>query len=95
MKINGPKIYENDYFKEIQQNETNNNITKIKDNESHNQPQQSINNHDKILSQTEREFFIKMFPASSEQIKNHTLFTNKGKLKTAAINKGMIVDGKA
>ncbi len=94
MKINKTNIYENNYLKEIQKQDSSNNITKIKDYEVSSHTQQSTIEHDKILSQTEREFFIKMFPESSEQIKNHVLFTNKGKLKTAAIHKGMIVDGK-
>ena len=49
---------------------------------------------DKIVTQKERRFFIKMFPESSEQLEKHVLFNRSGRLATPNISKGSIVDGR-
>ncbi|MFP4528267.1 MAG: hypothetical protein ACLFQX_06930 [Candidatus Kapaibacterium sp.] len=49
---------------------------------------------DELLSRSEREFFIKLFPENSEQIENHVLFNRQGRMQSHNINKGMIVDGR-
>ncbi len=49
---------------------------------------------DKIVTQKERKFFIKMFPESSEQLEKHVLFNRSGRLATPNISKGSIVDGR-
>lgn len=52
------------------------------------------NNYKNIISKSERQFFIKMFPDNAEQIMNHELFNKNGKINTPNINKGSIVDGR-
>ena len=52
------------------------------------------NNGKNIITQTERDFFIKMFPESSEQLSNHILFNRNGRIQNYALAKGTIVDGR-
>ena len=56
----------------------------------------SINKLDEneLISGNERNFFKSMFPNSSEQIENYTLFNRNGQLHNAAVNKGTIFDKK-
>ena len=54
-----------------------------------------LNDKNSIVSKKEREFFINMFPANSEQLAKHVLFNRSGRLQSPDINKGVIFDGKA
>jgi hypothetical protein len=47
-----------------------------------------------ILTQNEREFFIKMFPQNSEQIQKHVVFNRNGRLQSTNVSKGVIIDGR-
>ncbi len=49
---------------------------------------------DKVVTQKERKFFIKMFPDSSEQLEKHVLFNRSGRIASPNISKGSIVDGR-
>lgn len=66
-------------------------VNKSNDLNSVNGQSQAYNN---IITGSERQFFIRMFPESEEQIKNHVLFNRNGKINTPNINKGSIVDGR-
>ncbi len=57
---------------------------------------QQMNNFDpeKIVTQKERKFFIRMFPDSSEQLEKHVLFNRTGRISQPNISKGSIVDGR-
>lgn len=47
-----------------------------------------------LISGNERNFFKSMFPDSSDQIENYTLFNRNGQLQNAAVIKGTIFDKK-
>lgn len=59
-----------------------------------NKEELSLKNPNELLSSKEREFFVKLFPESSDQIEKHILFNKNGKLQSVPISKGMIVDGR-
>ncbi len=48
-----------------------------------------------IITNKERDFFINMFPESSEQLARHQVFNRNGKVEDVNIYKGTIVDGRA
>ena len=54
----------------------------------------NLKSPDKIVTDKERQFFINLFPESSEQIENHILFNRNGRLQTPNISIGTIVDGR-
>lgn len=47
-----------------------------------------------LLTQSERDFFINMFPENSEQLSRHVLFNRNGRLQTPNIAKGSLIDGR-
>lgn len=51
-------------------------------------------NPEKIITKTEREFFVNMFPESAEQLEKHVLFTKNGRTASPEIYKGTLVDGR-
>ena len=51
-------------------------------------------NYSNVITNQERKFFVKMFPESEEQIKNHVLFNRNGKVQNTNVYKGSLVDGK-
>lgn len=53
-----------------------------------------LKDHNKIISQQEREFFVKMFPESSQKIENHILFNRNGKVQSYSYAKGLIIDAR-
>ncbi len=53
-----------------------------------------LKDHNKIISQHEREFFVKMFPESSQKIENHVLFNRNGKVQSYSYAKGLIIDAR-
>lgn len=73
--------------------------TQTKETTTSNQQTESnivASSQDKILTQKERDFFIKMFPDNSEQIQNHVLFNRNGKIQNSnTYSKGIIFDGLA
>lgn len=56
--------------------------------------EQSTTGDRSLVSRSERNFFIRMFPESAQQLENHVLFNRNGRVTTPAISKGMIVDGR-
>jgi hypothetical protein len=50
---------------------------------------------DNNITKYERDFFKNMFPDNSDQIENYVLFNRNGRIKTSAMPKGIIIDGKA
>ncbi len=71
-----------------------NNSQSVNKNSELNSVNVKSNNYNNLISKSERQFFIKMFPENEEQIKNHVLFNKNGKINTPNINKGSIVDGR-
>lgn len=55
---------------------------------------QMESNPENLVTSKEREFFIRLFPENSEQLSRHVLFNRNGKLQSANISKGQIVDGR-
>lgn len=53
-----------------------------------------LKDQNKIISPQEREFFVKMFPESSQKIENHILFNRNGKVQSYSYAKGLIIDAK-
>ncbi len=49
---------------------------------------------EELISGNERNFFKSMFPDSSDQIENYTLFNRNGQIQNVATNKGTIFDKK-
>ena len=55
---------------------------------------ENLQARDNIITSKERDFFINMFPANSEQLKRHTIFNINGQLQSTNISKGKLVDGR-
>lgn len=51
-------------------------------------------NSENLISRRERDFFIRMFPENSEQLERHVLFNRNGKIQSADIMKGTLIDGR-
>lgn len=47
-----------------------------------------------ILTQQEREYFVKRFPESAHKIENHILFNRNGKIQSYSYAKGLIIDAR-
>ncbi len=45
-----------------------------------------------IVSKSERNYFMKLFPQNSAQIERHEIFNRNGKVSTQSFNKGRLVD---
>ncbi len=45
-----------------------------------------------IVSKSERNYFMKLFPQNSAQIERHEIFNRKGKISSQSFNKGKLVD---
>lgn len=69
-------------------------IPKQKQEQKKDELQLELKDHNKIISQQEREFFVKMFPESSQKIENHVLFNRNGKVQSYSYAKGMIIDAR-
>lgn len=50
---------------------------------------------DNLITRNERDFFIGMFPANSEQIEKHVVFNRNGHIQSQNLSKGIFIDGKA
>ncbi len=50
---------------------------------------------DNLITNKERNFFMQLFPESSDQLAKHVLFNRNGRLQQQSVAKGLIVDGKA
>jgi hypothetical protein len=68
-------------------------IQKVNDQQKNLNGQMKDKNH--IITKTEREFFVQMFPENSEQIERHVIFNRNGKVQSHNVKKGVIVDGLA
>ncbi len=55
---------------------------------------ETLKSPENLLSQKERDFFVKIFPDNSSKIENHILFNRKGRLQSVNIMKGTIIDGR-
>lgn len=49
-------------------------------------------NSKEIVSKSERNYFMKLFPQNSAQIERHEIFTRNGKVSRQNLNKGRLVD---
>jgi len=47
-----------------------------------------------LITQKERDFFIKMFPDNQQQLEKHVIFNSSGRLQTHSYSKGIIIDGR-
>jgi hypothetical protein len=83
-------IAENNKTELKEQNADNNLIRKL----STSQVQQLNTKSEDLISQKEREYFIKLFPENYNSLQKHIVFNRNGKLNTLTINKGVILDGK-
>jgi hypothetical protein len=103
MKVNPLNVYTQ--YEVRNQNQTENiqklineNVSKVvpKQKQESNKDELSLQLKDQknIISKQERDFFIKMFPESSQKIENHVLFNRNGKVQSYTYAKGMIVDAK-
>lgn len=45
-----------------------------------------------IVSKSERNYFMKLFPQNSAQIERHEIFNRKGKISSQSFSKGKLVD---
>ncbi len=54
----------------------------------------NFNSSNKLITKTERDFFINLFPENTEQLRKHVLFNQNGKVHSPNISKGTIVDGR-
>lgn len=95
MNISALKAYDD---KQVEQNE--NAVVDRETKKLANQGTKQFNNEnlqakDNIITNTERNFFINMFPANSEQLKRHTIFNRNGQIQNTNVSKGKIVDGRA
>lgn len=103
MKINPLNVYSQ--YEVRHQNQTENiqklineNVSKVVPKQKQEQKKDELSlelkDQNKILDQQEREFFIKMFPESSQKIENHVLFNRNGKVQSYSYAKGLIIDAK-
>lgn len=47
-----------------------------------------------IITSSERNFFVNMFPESSERLKTYEVFTRNGKVSQSAVAKGTVFDSR-
>lgn len=91
MRINPQNIYKDSYVNDFTD------ATKI-DKSRQRDVQSNVNlskiNNKNLITKTERDFFINMFPENTEQLRKHILFNQNGKVHTPNISKGTIVDGR-
>lgn len=45
-----------------------------------------------IVSKSERNYFMKLFPQNSAQLERHEIFNRNGKVSSQSFNKGKLVD---
>ncbi len=53
-----------------------------------------LKDQNNIITQQEREYFIKRFPESAQKIENHILFNRNGKIQSYSYAKGLIIDAR-
>jgi len=89
MKINPQNIYKDPFVNDFTD-------TSRLDKSQQRNIQNNISNVDNniLITKTERDFFINMFPENTEQLQKHILFNQNGKIHTPNISKGTIVDGR-
>lgn len=68
--------------------------SKINENENLSSESLGSNSYNNIITKSERSFFMKLFPESSEQIEKHVVFNRSGRVDSPAISKGRLFDGK-
>ncbi len=91
MKISPTKPYEDKIIKETAFTR---NVNETSEASKENTNVARNANENFILSKQERDYFIDMFPESSERLRSHKLFNNNGKVNSPNLYKGMIVDGR-
>lgn len=90
MKINPQNIYKDPFVNDFPDTSR---LDKSQQNSFQND-KNSNNINNKLITKTERDFFINMFPENTEQLRKHTLFNQNGKIDRPNISKGTIVDGR-
>lgn len=66
--------------------------TKNTESEKLNSP--NSNSYNNVITKSERKFFMKLFPESSEQLEKHQIFNRSGRVDSPALSKGRIIDGR-
>lgn len=51
-------------------------------------------NPNQLLSNSERNYFKKLFPENAEQIDKHIVFNRNARVQSQSVSKGMIIDGR-
>lgn len=98
MKIPVLRAYENPYANGVDAASSNSKMSTSKiDAKAKENINKSIDKKDsnELLTNRERQFFMNLFPESSDQIEKHVLFNRNGKLQSPDISKGAIFDGRA
>ncbi|NLO19057.1 MAG: hypothetical protein GX121_04145 [Ignavibacteria bacterium] len=95
MKVSPINIYKSNYLygTEYSNSIKSNNIEKLS-RENDKQDKLTVSNHNELITKKERQFFIKLFPESSEQIQNHVLFNRNGKVQNYNLTKGSLLDSR-
>ncbi len=97
MKIPSINAYQDMIYNEpIQPVSSDGNIERVTDKDI---PQREngtakLKSNGNLITQKEREFFIKMFPENQQQLEKHVLFNSNGRLQTHSYSKGIIIDGR-
>ncbi|ROL59569.1 hypothetical protein D9V87_04825 [Bacteroidetes/Chlorobi group bacterium MS-B_bin-24] len=103
MKINPLNVYSQYEVRNTNQAENiqkliNENVQKVAPQKKQEQKKDELSlelkDQNSIISRQEREFFIKMFPESSNKIENHILFNRNGKVQSYNYAKGTIIDAR-
>ena len=95
MKINGVNPYHDFIIEPKDRSSRTDQTVKLKI-ENKNFSQSKLNGDSASLSQSERDFFVNMFPDNSEQIRKHVLFNRQGRVETLNTTaKGSLFDGVA
>lgn len=75
--------------------EKNNNVSQVsKEEPRRGNATAKLKTNGNLITDKEREFFIKMFPENQNQLEKHEVFTSSGKLQTHTYSKGIIIDGR-
>ncbi len=96
MKVSPINAYKNTYIQGTNYTENINSNINLEKLSSENDKKDNLTlsyNND-LITKKERQFFVKMFPESSEQIENHILFNRNGKVQNYNLTKGSLLDSR-
>lgn len=98
MKIPSIDAYKDSIFNEPVKpvsGEKTNGVEKVSDQNTRKQSGTAkLKTNGNLITDKEREFFIKMFPENQHQLEKHEVFTSSGRLQTQTYSKGIIIDGR-